>query len=448
MEQQDIAAANSEIEEELERYFDRLFPICRSITGQGFQESLDILAEIIPLEKINFPSGMSCHDWTIPDEWTIRDAYIMTPAGEKIARFRDNNLHVVGYSTPVNKELSLDELKNHLHTIEDLPDAIPYVTSYYKKNWGFCIPHTLYQSLEEGAYRVFVDSELKPGNLTVGMLTIPGETEKEILLNAFLCHPSMAINELSGPLLLAFLYRKIAAYKKLKHTIRFVFCAENIGTIAFLSRFGDHLLKHLTAGLVINCVGHGEFYTYKYSRIGNTIIDRAATNVLKHQSKPVDEVDFYAGGSDERQYCSPGFNFPVGLIMRTMYGQYKEYHTSLDNKDLISFKVIRETIDLYFDVIRTIDENGTYMSTIQNGSPQFSKSPIPVYPSVMKSNFFNFKKRDEQIRMLLEIINLSDGENDLLTIAEKRNFRMLDMVDVKKTLMKAGYLDEANGQVG
>jgi aminopeptidase-like protein len=427
-------------EEELEKYFDRLFPICRSITGSGFQESLDILREIIPLEKIDFSSGTDCYDWTIPDEWNVRDAYIITPAGEKIAMFKENNLHVVGYSSPVDKKISLAELKEHLHTLEDLPDAIPYVTSYYKRRWGFCIPFNIYKSLSEGIYKVHIDSDLKPGKLTVGNLTIPGETEQEILLNSFLCHPSMAVNELSGPLLLAFLYQKLKAQGPFKHTIRFVLCAENIGTIAFLSLFGDYLIKHLDAGLVINCVGHGDLYTYKYSRQGNSLVDRASMNVLKHQKKPVDEVRYYAGGSDERQYCSPGFNLPVGLIMRTMYGKYREYHTSLDNKALISFKAIRETIDLYFDVIKTIDENRKYIARVQKGTPQFSKSPISLYPSTMNANFYN--QHDEFLLMMLELANLSDGEHDLLAIAEKRNLKMIDMLEAKDLLVKAGYLKE------
>ena len=209
MKEEDQKTGPMNIQRDMERYFDRLFPICRSITGDGYQESLDIIREIIPLEKIDFPSGADCHDWTVPAEWNIRDAYIITPDGKKITKFKDSNLHVVGYSHPVDQVLNLEKLKDHLHTIEDLPDAIPYVTSYYMRNWGFCIQYNEYKNLKEGKYRVFIDSDLKPGKLTVGMVTIPGEIEREILLSTYLCHPSMAVNELSGPVVTAFLYKKL-----------------------------------------------------------------------------------------------------------------------------------------------------------------------------------------------------------------------------------------------
>lgn len=433
------------IEKQMEEYFDLLYPICRSITGEGYQESLDIIREIIPFEKEDFPSGTDCFDWSIPDEWNIQDAHITAPDGERFACFKNNNLHVVGYSEPVDKEVSLEELQKHLHTLKELPEAIPYVTSYYKRNWGFCIPYIDYTKLKKGVYRVFIDSELKPGKLTNGVLTIPGKTDKEILLSTYLCHPSMAVNELSGPLVTAFLYKKLEKDNQFRHTIRFVICPENIGAIAFLSKYGEHLKNKLVAGFVVNCVGHGKKYTYKKSRRGDSIADRAALNVLKHQDLPVEIVDFFPGGSDERQYCSPGFNLPVGLIMRTMYGQYKEYHTSLDNKKLISFKAMRESIETYYNVIKTIDENIFCESSVQFGTPQFSKSQSKLYPSIMSSNKYN--PQGEELRMLLELINLSDGENDLLTVAEKKNYSMLDLLPVKKRLAELGYLTEFRNNI-
>jgi aminopeptidase-like protein len=432
------------VETEMEGYFDRLFPICRSITGRGYQQSLDIIREIIPLEKIDFSSSTECFDWTVPDEWNIQDAYIITPDGKKIARFSDSNLHVYGYSMPVNKEVSLEGLKQHLHTMKEMPDAIPYVTSYYKRNWGFCLPYNEYKNLKEGRYQVFIDSDLKPGKLTIGMTTISGTTDREILLSTYLCHPSMAVNELSGPLVTAFLYKKLIKEKPCRHTIRFVFCPENIGSIAFLSKFGLELKEKIAAGYVINCVGHGEFYTYKRSRQGNSMADRAASNVLKHQHLPSEFIEYFPGGSDERQYCSPGFDLPMGLIMRTMYGKYDEYHTSLDNKELISFRAMQECVDTYFEAIKTIDENRTYKSTVQYGTPQLSKSPIPLYPEIMKSSKSN--RRSDEVNRLLELINLSDGNHDLLTIAEKRNFKMLDLIPIKDRLIDAGYLEEIGNQ--
>ena len=430
------------IEKDMERYFDRLFPICRSITGEGYQESLDIIREIIPLEKIDFPSGTECYDWTVPDEWNIQNAYILTPDGEEIARFKDSNLHVVGYSVPIDKEMSLDELKKHLHFIEELPKAIPYVTSYYKRDWGFCLSYDDYRKLKEGTYRVFIDSELKPGKLTIGMLTIPGKTDREILLSTYLCHPSMAVNELSGPLVTAFLYKRLILEKQFEHTIRFLFCPETIGAMAFLSKFGTHLMEKLVAGYVVHCLGHGNVYTYKKSRLGTSLADRAALNVLANQDILFKHVEFNTLGSDERQYCSPGFNLPVGSIMRTMWGEYDEYHTSLDNKNIISFKAMKESVSTYFDVIRTIDKNNTYMSAVQYGTPQLSKSPVSIYPNTM--NVSKFKMLNNQNQMLLEIINLSDGNNDLLAIAEKRGFKMLDLIEIAKKLIVAGYLKRMN----
>jgi len=426
------------IEKQMETYFDRLYPICRSISGEGYQESLDIIREIIPLEKIDFASGTECYDWTVPDEWTIRDAYITGPDGKTFARFKDNNLHVVGYSLPIDKKMTLDQLKKHLHTLKELPEAIPYVTSYYKQNWGFCLSYNKYKNLEEGSYRVFIDSELKPGKLTIGVLTIPGKTNQEILLSTYLCHPSMAVNELSGPLVTAFLYKKLLKEKRFRHTIRFVFCPENIGAIAFLSKFGRELKNRLIAGYVINCVGHGDIYTYKKSRRGNTLADRAALNVLKHQKLPLEVIDFFPDGSDERQYCSPGFNFPIGLIMRTMYGKYKEYHTSLDNKELISFKIMKESVNIYWEVIKTIEENTIYKNRIQYGTPQFSKSKVPLYPNTMVSNKYN--EHGVELNKMLAMINYCDGENDLLQVADDKDYKMLEMIKTRDNLIKAGYL--------
>ena len=427
----------------IEEYFDRLFPICRSITGSGFLESLNILGEIVPFEYLNFPSGTQCYDWTIPYEWEIRDAYIVSPDGSKLAQFKENNLHVVGYSVPVNKKISLDELKHHLHYIETIPNAIPYVTSYYERNWGFCLSYDDYKNLAEGTYKVYIDSELKPGNLTVGMAVIPGQTDKEILLSTYLCHPSMAVNELSGPLVTAFLYRKLAESVKLRHTIRFVFCPENIGSVAFLSRYGELLKEKLVAGYVINCVGHGKSYTLKESRQGNSLADRIAKNVLDHQKDPYDIIKYFPDGSDERQYCSPGFNLPVALIMRTMYGKYKEYHTSLDNKDLISFPVVDQCINTYIDVIQSIDANKKYKGTVQYGTPQLSKSKSSLYPSIMDRTAL--VSRDDRTKMMLDLLNYSDGSSDLIDIAENKGYRLLDLKKVAELLEENNYLIEIPG---
>jgi aminopeptidase-like protein len=430
-----------ELESEIEQYFDRLFPLNRSITGAGYQKSLEIIQELMPLQRLDFFSGQKCLDWIIPDEWNIRDAYIECPDGKRIANLKDHNLHVVGYSEPIDKQLELEELRPHLYTMEDLPDAIPYVTSYYKRNWGFCIPFEKYKQLKSGLYRVYIDSSLKPGQLTVGMTTIPGKTDNEILISTYLCHPSMAVNELSGPLVTAFLYKTLNSMPPLNHTVRFVVCPENIGAAAFLSVYGDHLKEKLSAGYVVNCVGHGNQYTYKRSRRHSSLADRAALNTLTHQTRKFEVIDFFAGGSDERQYCSPGFNLPLGLIMRTMYGRYPEYHSSADDKTLIEFSAMAECVDIYRETIEAIDENGYYLSRVQKGTPQFSRNNDSLYPETMTVN--GLTGHDESLQMCLELVNLSDGTNDLLSIAEMRNFRMTDLVRVKNHLIQAGYLTKA-----
>ena len=439
-----MSPSDVHLKKEMEKYFDRLFPICRSITGPGYQTSLDILGELLPLEKHDFPTGTQCFDWTVPDEWVIRDAYILTPDGEKIADFSESNLHVVGYSEAVDREVSLAELKKHLHTLPDLPGAIPYVTSYYSRDWGFCLAHEVFQSLLDGTYRVFIDSDLKPGKLTIGTLTIPGQTEEQILLSTYLCHPSLAVNELSGPLVTAFLYRRLKEYiernGKLRHSVTFVVCPENIGAIAFLSKFGDQLRRTLKAGYVINCVGHGKNYTYKKSRQGNSLADRAALNVLQHLDCEYETRDFVPQGSDERMYCSPGFNFPVGLVMRTMFGEYPEYHTSKDNKELLSFDVMREVVDVYMKILLTIDGERKYCGRVQYGTPQLSKSPIPVYSAQMKCHG---EFRPDAFRaQVLDLLNYSDGQHTLLDIAEKRGHLLLDLIGVAEKLAEAGYLKE------
>ena len=251
----------------IEKFFDRLFPICRSITGDGVRETIKILQEILPLNTYEIPTGSKCFDWEIPKEWNIKDAYIITPSGEKICDFKKHNLHIVNYSIPINTELTYNELLPHLHTLPQMPTAIPYYTSYYKETWGFCLAHQEFEKLpKDGKYKVVIDSELRPGNMTYADLVLKGESEKEILFSTYICHPSMANNELSGPLVQAFLYHKILSIKKRKYTYRFVFAPETIGIIYYLSKHGDTLKSNLHAGYVLTCVGDNNSYSYMPSR--------------------------------------------------------------------------------------------------------------------------------------------------------------------------------------
>ncbi|MCX7729307.1 MAG: DUF4910 domain-containing protein, partial [Bacteroidia bacterium] len=366
-------------EKVLEQYFDRLFPICRSITGNGVRETLKILSEIIPLNIYEIPTGTEVFDWTIPKEWNIQDAYIKTPDGRKICNFKEHNLHVVNYSVPVSKKITLDELKKHLHTLPNKPHAIPYVTSYYKENWGFCMTYEEYQTLpKSGEYEVVINSSLTHGSLTYADCVLQGESKDEILISTYVCHPSMANNELSGPLVSMFLYQQLAQLKKRKYTYRFVFVPETIGALVYLKKHGEYLKRYCKAGYVVTCIGDRGIFHYKQSKYANTLADKAAIHTLQHSKKLFRVLPFYPGGSDERQYCSPAFNLPVGSLMRTPYREFPEYHTSLDNKDFISFQSIQESIEMYFNIMLTLEVNEKYLNTMPYGEQQLSKRGLYI----------------------------------------------------------------------
>ncbi len=419
----------------IEEYFDKLWPICRSITGNGLRESFRILQQIIPLQLEEVPTGSKVLDWEIPKEWNIEDAYIITPDGKKICEFNINNLHVLNYSIPVDKEVEFEELEKHLYYIESLPDAIPYMTSYYKENWGFCISHNQFKSLDKnGRYRVVIKSTLAQGSLTYGHVVLKGESDREILLSTYLCHPSMANNELSGPLVMAGLYQKIAALKKRKYTYRFVLAPETIGVIAYLHKYGMYMKEQIDVGYVLTCCGDAGDFIYKMSKKEDSLTDRVAKHVLKHQEIPFKIIPFSVGGSDERQYCSPGFNFPVGSLTRSIYHVYKEYHTSLDNKSFISFDAMIKTIETYFCFVKALELNANYYNTIQFCEPQLGKRGL--YPS-SNSPDVNRKK----IHDLMHLLSFSDGKHDLIEIAEKRNTSLFDFEEhiqhcVEKEILK------------
>ena len=422
------------IEKELEIYFDKLWPICRSITGDGLRRSFKILQELIPLSLTEVPSGSEVFDWTIPKEWNINDAYIICPDGKKIAQFKINNLHVVNYSIPVNAELSFEELEKHLYYIKEMPDAIPYITSYYKETWGFCISYNEFTKLSKsGLYKVFVDSSLEKGSLTYGECVLKGDTDEEVLFSTYLCHPSMANNELSGPLVQAFLYQKIAALPKRKYTYRFLFAPETIGVVAFLHQYGLYLKEKLVAGYVLTCCGDNGSFVYKESKRANSTADIVAKHVLKHQSIPYQIIPFSVGGSDERQYCSPGFNLPVGSLTRSMYQRYKEYHTSLDNKDFISFEAMNKTVEVYFQFVKALELNKTFTNTIPYCEPQLGKRGL--YPSSVNP----LESRD-LIHNRMHLLTYADGENSLIDIAELKNISVFDLEVHINPLIAAGVL--------
>ena len=428
----------------LEEYFDQLWPICRSITGNGLRESFSILKEIIPLELIEVPTGQKVLDWKIPKEWSIKDAYIIAPNGEKIVDFKKNNLHVVNYSIPVDREIELGELQNYLHSYENLPDAIPYVTSYYKEQWGFCLTHNQRKSLHLGKYKVVIDSNLSDGALTYGTCMLPSTSgnDQEILISSYLCHPSMANNELSGPLVTSFLYNELAKKENRLFNYRFVIAPETIGVVSFLSDWGEHLKSHLLGGYVVTCCGDNKQYTYKKSKNGDSVIDKVAIQYLnKYVEKKNSELkiyDFFPLGSDERQYCSPGYNFNVGSIMRSMYGHYKEYHTSLDNKDFISFEGMKETIEIYLNVLQSLEDNKTFVNLVAYGEPQLGR--YELYP--LTGGKAHNQEVQRFILLMNYVLSYSDGKYDLLSIAEKADSSIMELYPIAMRLEEKGLLKD------
>ena len=417
----------------IENYFDRLWPIPRSITGPGFIKSLDLLSEIAPFKRIEFHTGDKVLDWVIPKEWVPHRAYLIDPNGKKRADFSKNNLHLVGYSAPFKGVLSLTDLKKYINTLPDQPNAIPYITSYYNEAWGFCMSFEEYNNLPEGDYEVVIDTELKKGKLTIGEVVLEGTSDKEILISSYLCHPSMANNELSGPLVLSFLCEAITNLSSRKYTYRFIIVPETIGSIAYLSLRGNDLKKKLIAGYQISCIGDNGPFTYKKSREGDTLADRAAIQMMRNL-KNENVIPFNpAIGSDERQYCSPGFNLPVGSLMRTMYTKYPEYHTSLDNKKLMDFKGMEESVETLTSIIHNIEMNVIWENKYPYGEPQLGKRGL--FRSLSEKN-----REDDEMAMWW-LLNYADGTNDLFNIADRSGYPITTLARVANKLNQAGIFD-------
>lgn len=389
-----------------------LFPICRSITGAGVRESFTIINKELesPLSIYEIPSNTPVYDWVIPKEWQIKDAWIKDSRGNKVVDFKVNNLHLVNYSIPCHEFLNLKCLQKRLHSLPKLPSAVPYITSYYKDNWGFCLSDETRQELQEDTYEVFIDSQLFDGSMTYGEIIIPGETSEEIFISTYLCHPSMANNELSGPIVTAALINKINKKLDKKYTYRIVFVPETIGSLAYLSQHFDEMKKNIIAGFVVTCVGDTLSYSLMPSRKGNTLADRAARVVLSDISPEYTEYSFLKRGSDERQYCAPKVDLPVASLMRSKYGEYPQYHTSLDNLNFISEKGLSESVEMYEKCFNLIEKNEVFEPLIM-GEPQLGKRNLYAYAG---------KKDNEKItpRNLLNFLTYVDGDNDIITICE------------------------------
>lgn len=427
---------DSAVYAEMYKWASELFPICRSLTGDGVRQTLQYFQKIIPELKIcEIPSGTKCFDWTVPDEWSIREAYLIGPDGSRVLDFHKNNLHVVGYSVPVDVELDLDELQQFLHSLPEQPDAIPYVTSYYRQRWGFCISDKQRRELKQGRYRAYIDSQLSPGSLTYGELLIPGSDSREILLSTYVCHPSMANDNLSGPVQAVALARWLIARKNPRYSYRIVFVPETIGAIAYVSRNLEVMRERTVAGFILTCCGDNRDYSYLASPYGNTIADRVAKNILHHHAGAYKTYKFIDCGSDERQFCSPGVDLPVVSIMRSKYNTYPEYHTSLDDLALISPEGLGGAYEVMRKVLTVLEYNYCFrLNTLCE--PQLGRRGL--YPTISSKpdNKNSFRK----LTSITSFGAFADGKRDLIEISECLELSAIDCLPLAKSLYDADVI--------
>lgn len=420
------------IGEVMYRWMRDLFPICRSLSGPGVRETLDYLGRLNPgLKRHHIASGETVFDWQVPDEWCIRTGYIEDDAGERIIDFANHNLHVMGYSIPVDQWMGLEELDTHLYSLPDQPEVIPYVTSYYKQRWGFCLSHHQRQALKPGRYRAYIDATLAPGHLDYADLVLPGREQREVLISTYVCHPSMANNELSGPVVAIALAGWLAALPERRYTYRFVFIPETIGSIIYISRNLDHLKRHVDAGFVITCVGDERAYSYLPSRLGKTLADRVALHVLRTQVPNFVSYNFLDRGSDERQYCAPRVDLPVVSIMRSKYGCYPEYHTSADDLTLVTPDGLEGAFELYKKVLTLLENNYNYSMTVLC-EPQLGKRGM--YPTI------STKDSGHIVRNMMNVTAYCDGRRDLIELADMVGLSAFEVLELLDPLVDSGLV--------
>ena len=411
----------------------QLFPICRSITGNGVRETLAILKKEVPeLQIYEVPSRTSVFDWTVPKEWNIKDAWVKNSKGEKVIDFQKTNLHVLGYSIPIHQKISKAELLEHIYTIPEQPNLIPYVTSYYKRRWGFCISEIEKNKLDDGEYEVFIDSSLEQGSLSHGEILIPGRSKKEIFLSTYVCHPSMANNELSGPVIAINLAKWIKTIDR-NFSYRIIFVPETIGSITYLSRNLQYLKENVIAGYVLTCLGDNNHFSYIESRYGNTLSDKVAKLILKYTDPDYKTYSFLDRGSDERQYCAPGVDLPMCSITRSKYGEYAEYHTSGDNLDFVSEEGLNGSFELFKKIIATIENNKIYTNKVLC-EPQMGKRGL--YPTI------STKKSGLEVRDLMNVLAYIDGTNDLIDLCNITNTSAETCTEIINKLLNGGVIQE------
>jgi aminopeptidase-like protein len=419
--------------EELYKLVAELYPICRSITGDGVRRTLEIVErELGGLEVSEVPTGTQVLDWTVPREWNVRDAWVADAAGRRVIDFQASNLHLVSYSVPVRATIGLAELREHLFTLPDQPDWVPYRTSYYAERWGFCASQRLVDSLPEGDYEVCVDTTLADGHLTYGEHLVEGQTQDEVLISCHVCHPSLANDNLSGIAVASRLARLLGQGGRPRYSYRFLFIPGTIGSITWLARNQDNLgrIRH---GLVLSGVGDPGGFTYKRSRRGDTEIDRAVAQVLGRSGRDHQLVDFSPYGYDERQYCSPGFNLPVGRLGRTPFATYPQYHTSADDLDFVGPVQLQESLEVCQEIVEVLEGNRRYLNLFPKGEPQLGRRGL--YGSIGGRS-----DAEERQMAMLWVLNLSDGDHSLLDVAERAGLPFAQVADVAAVLEEAGLL--------
>ncbi len=409
-----------------------LYPIPRSITGEGFRATLRRIQQIIPLELHEVPSGTPVFDWTVPKEWNIRDGWVKNPQGEKIIDFQQQNLHVLNYSVPIHQKLTLAQLRPHLFSAPDYPDTIPYRTSYYKETWGFCLSDNQLLALADGEYEVMIDATLADGSLTYGEYILPGETRDEVLISCHACHPSLANDNLSGIAVATHLALALQQQPTRRYTYRLIFIPGTIGSITWLA-LNEAVTPNIKHGLVLTCVGDPGSVTYKKSRRATADIDRAVQQILWDSGAHHTVIDFFPYGYDERQYCSPGFNLPVGVFMRSQHGQFAEYHTSADNLDFVSEEFLQDSLGKLLQVVDVLETNQTYTSTNPKGEPQLGKRGL--YGAIGGQS-----DRVIDQMAILWVLNLADGEHDLLAMAARSGMRYELIRNAAEILVEHGLL--------
>jgi len=419
-----------EVGQELHGFAAELYPICRSITGNGIRRTLALIQDRIPLEIFEVPTGTQVFDWVVPNEWNIRDAYIKAAGGQRVVDFRQCNLHVMNYSTPIHAVMPLSELRSHLFTIPDQPEWIPYRTSYYERNWGFCLSHNQMSQLSDGAYEVCIDSTLEDGHLTYGECYLRGRSDDEILISCHACHPALANDNLSGLAVSTFL-AQFLSQRDLLYSYRFLFIPGTIGAITWLARNREAVAR-IRHGLVLTCIGDAGGFHYKRSRRGDAEIDRAAAHVLRHSGESAQILEFSPYGYDERQYCSPGFNLPVGCLMRSVWGTFPEYHTSADNLEFIVPLQLSGSLRTCAAILDVLERNRRYCNLNPYCEPQLGRRGLyrPTGGDAV----------GVEISARLWTLNLSDGEHSLLDIAERSGIPFSAISDAAELLCQNGLL--------